>query len=159
MIKGDSLVSNYSVIFRRKPCKCSSRLSFILQLWPKTNSALSQEHTSLEEIRNQKSHKSQNDRYWNGFLGILEFNLLAKAGFPTSGCTRTCPDVFWKSPEKEALGRLFQCSGTLTVKTFFLMSRHNFLCSRFCSLPLVLLLGITENSSAPSSWHLLLRYL
>jgi len=50
-----------------------------------------------------------------------------------------------------SLGNLFQCSITLRVKKFFLMFRRNFLCFGLCPLPLVLSLGTTENSLAPSS--------
>ena len=50
-----------------------------------------------------------------------------------------------------SLGNLFQCSITLRGKKFFLMFRWNFLCFSLCPLPLVLLLGTTEKSLAPSS--------
>jgi len=49
------------------------------------------------------------------------------------------------------LGSPFQYSVTLRVKKFFLMFRWNFLCFSLCLLPLVLLLGTTEESLAPSS--------
>jgi len=49
------------------------------------------------------------------------------------------------------LGSLFQCSVTLRGKKFFLMFRRNFLCFNLCPLPLVLSLGTTEKSLAPSS--------
>ena len=42
------------------------------------------------------------------------------------------------------LSKLWQCSGTHTVKKCFLVFRENILCSCLCSLPLVLLLGTTE---------------
>jgi len=48
-------------------------------------------------------------------------------------------------------GSLFQCSVTLRGKKFFLMFRRNFLCFSLCPLPLVLSLGTTEKSLAPSS--------
>ena len=54
-----------------------------------------------------------------------------------------------------SLGRLFQGSVTLRGK-FFLMFRWNFLCFSFCPLPLVLSLGTTEKSLAPSSWGIIL---
>lgn len=57
---------------------------------------------------------------------------------------------FWMSPEREF--QLFQCSGTLNVKKFFLMLRWNFLCFSLWALLLVLLLCIIENSLAPFSW-------
>jgi len=50
-----------------------------------------------------------------------------------------------------SLGSLFQCSVTLRGKKFFLMFRQNFLCFSLCPLPLVLSLGTTEKSLAPSS--------
>ena len=59
---------------------------------------------------------------------------------------------------KPPLGSLFQCSVTLRVKKFFLMFRWNFLCFSFCLLPLVLSLGTTGKSLAPSSWHPPCRY-
>jgi len=49
-----------------------------------------------------------------------------------------------------SLGSLGQGSVTLRVKKFFLMFRWNFLCFRLCPLPLVLSLGTTEKSLAPS---------
>jgi len=49
------------------------------------------------------------------------------------------------------LGNLFQCSVTLEEKKFFLMFKRNFLCFSLCPLPLVLPLGTTEKSLAPSS--------
>ena len=48
-------------------------------------------------------------------------------------------------------GNLFQGSVTLRGKKFFLMFRRNFLCFSLCPLPLVLSLGSTEKSLAPSS--------
>ena len=50
-----------------------------------------------------------------------------------------------------SLGSLFQCSVTLRGKKFFLMFRRNFLCFSLCPLPLVLSLGTTGKSLAPSS--------
>ena len=44
-----------------------------------------------------------------------------------------------------SLGSLFQGSVTLRGKKFFLMFNWNFLCFSLCPLPLVLLLGTTEN--------------
>ena len=50
-----------------------------------------------------------------------------------------------------SLGNLGQGLTTLMVKKFFLMFRRNFLCLSLCPLPLVLSLGTTEKSLAPSS--------
>ena len=50
-----------------------------------------------------------------------------------------------------SLGNLLQYSVTLRVKKFFLMFRRNFLSLSLCPLPLVLSLGTTEKSLAPSS--------
>jgi len=50
-----------------------------------------------------------------------------------------------------SLGSLFQGSVTLRAKKFFLMFRQKFLCFSLCPLPLVLSLGTTEKSLAPSS--------
>ena len=50
-----------------------------------------------------------------------------------------------------SLGSLFQGSVTLRGKKFFLMLRRNFLCFSLCPLPLVLSLGTTGQSLAPSS--------
>jgi len=50
-----------------------------------------------------------------------------------------------------SLGSLFQGSVTVREKLFFLMFRQNFLCFNLCPLPLVLSLGTTEKSLAPSS--------
>jgi len=57
------------------------------------------------------------------------------------------------------LGSLFQGSVTIQVKKFFLVFRWNFLCFSLCPLPLVLSLGTTEKSLAPSSRHPPSRYL
>ena len=51
------------------------------------------------------------------------------------------------------LGSLGQGSVTLRGKKFFLGFRRNFLCFSLCPLPLVLSLGTTGKSLAPSSWH------
>ena len=58
-----------------------------------------------------------------------------------------------------SLGSLCQGSVTLRGKKFFLIFRRNFLCFSLCPLPLVLSLGTTEKSLAPSSWHPPCRYL
>ena len=58
-----------------------------------------------------------------------------------------------------SLGSLCQGSVTLRGKKFFLMFSWNFLCFSLCPLPLVLSLGTTEKSLAPSSWHPPFRYL
>jgi len=50
-----------------------------------------------------------------------------------------------------SLGSLFQGSVTLRGKKFFLMFRRNFLCFSLCPLLLVVSLGTTEKSLAPSS--------
>lgn len=57
-----------------------------------------------------------------------------------------------------SLHNLFQCSGTISVKKFFLMFRQHFLCFNLCLLCLVLLLDTTEKGLLPFFWHLLLRY-
>jgi len=56
-----------------------------------------------------------------------------------------------KGDSTTSLGNLVQWSITLRGKKFFLMFRRNFLCFRLCPLPLVLSLGSTEKSLAPSS--------
>ena len=58
-----------------------------------------------------------------------------------------------------SLGSLYQCSVILRGKKFFLMFSWNFLCFSLCPLPLVLSLGTTGKSLAPSSWHPPCRYL
>jgi len=50
-----------------------------------------------------------------------------------------------------SLGKVFQCSVTLRGKKFFLMFSWNFPCFSLCPLPLVLSLGTTDKSLAPSS--------
>jgi len=49
-----------------------------------------------------------------------------------------------------SLGNWCQCLVPLTVKRCFLMFRENFLCFSLCPFPLVLSLGTTEKSLAPS---------
>ena len=51
------------------------------------------------------------------------------------------------------LGNLCQCSVTRTVKKCFPMLRGNLLCFSVCPLPLVLSVGTTEKTLAPSSLH------
>ena len=58
-----------------------------------------------------------------------------------------------------SLGSLGQGSVTLRGKKFFLVFSWNFLCFSLCPLPLVLMLGTTEKSLAPSSWPPPCRYL
>ena len=58
-----------------------------------------------------------------------------------------------------SLGSLGQGSVTLRVKKFFLMFSWNFLGFSLCPLPLVLSLGTTGKSLAPSSWPPPCRYL
>jgi len=53
--------------------------------------------------------------------------------------------------KRSRIRTLFQCSVTLRVKKLFLMFRRNFLYFSLCPLPLVLSLGTTEKSLAPSS--------
>ena len=55
-------------------------------------------------------------------------------------------------------GNLCQCSVTLSVTKCFLMFRGNLPCFSLCPLPLVLSLGTTEQSLAPSSLHPPCRY-
>lgn len=43
-------------------------------------------------------------------------------------------------------------------KTFLLVFSQNFLCSSLCPLPLILSLGTTDKSVAPSSWQPPFRY-
>ena len=50
-----------------------------------------------------------------------------------------------------SLGSLSEGSVTLRVKKFFLVFSWSFLCFSLCPLPLVLLLGTTGKSLAPSS--------
>lgn len=53
-----------------------------------------------------------------------------------------------------SMGSLFQCSDTLSIKTFFLIFIWNFLCFYLCLLPLVLPLG---RSAMKSVWLCLLH--
>jgi len=68
---------------------------------------------------------------------------------------RTASRRVFNIPREEdsttSLGSLFQCSITLGRKKFFLMLRWNFLCFSLYLLPLVLSLGTTKKSVAPSS--------
>ena len=58
-----------------------------------------------------------------------------------------------------ALGKLCQCLVTPAVKKWFLMFRGNLPCFSWCPLPLVLALGTTKRSLAPTPLHPPLRYL
>lgn len=60
-------------------------------------------------------------------------------------------NIFSEGDSTASLGNLFQRLVTCIVKKFFLISRWNLLCISFYLLPPVLLLGITEQSVAPSS--------
>lgn len=57
------------------------------------------------------------------------------------------------------LGNLLRCSVTCTIKMFSLMFRWNLLSISFCPLSFILLLVITEQCLAASSWLLPFRYL
>jgi len=65
--------------------------------------------------------------------------------------SRQVLNISRKGDSTTSLGSLFQCSVTLRGKKFFLMFRQNFLCFSLCPLSLVLSLGTTEKSLAPSS--------
>lgn len=58
-----------------------------------------------------------------------------------------------------SLDSVCQCSITCIVKKCFLMFRRILLCFSLCPMPLVLSLGTSENSVAPSSLHCPFRYL
>lgn len=55
--------------------------------------------------------------------------------------------AFVKSEDRES----FRCSVTLTVKKFRPLFKRNLFCPSSHPLPLVLSLGVTEKSPAPSS--------
>ena len=50
-----------------------------------------------------------------------------------------------------SLSSLCQCSATLKVKNFFLVSRWNFLCSNLCLLPLIHITGHQQKNPDPIS--------
>ena len=88
---------------------------------------------------------------WSGLEGTSVGHLVqpaAEAGSPTAGWVF---NISREGDSTTSLGSLFQCSVTLRGKKFFLVFRRNFLCFSLCPLPLVLSLGTTEKSLAPSS--------
>ena len=78
---------------------------------------------------------------------------------PHRTTSRQVVNICREGESTASLGSLFQCSVTLRGKKFFLMFSWSFLCFNLCPLPLVLSLGTTEKSLAPSSWHPPFRYL
>ena len=113
--------------------------------------------------RPTRNREPQNGWGWKGSLEVIWSKPPAQAGPPTADCPGPCPDGFWISPKDgdytTSLGSLCQCSVTFPVKKCFLMFRGNLLCFSLCPLPLVLSLGTTEKSLAPSSLHPPFRYL
>ena len=79
----------------------------------------------------------------------------AQAGSPRAGCKGPRPGgsgiISREGDSTAPLGSLCQGSVTPRMKKFFLIFRRNFLCLSLCPLPLVLSLGTTEKSLAPSS--------
>lgn len=95
-------------------------------------------------------------------LVVIWANTSVQVGQHRDTCPGPYPDGFWISPRRKtttSLGNLCHCSVTRTVKMCFLMFRQNLLCSTWCPVPLAPAHGTTEKSLAPSSLHLLLRYL
>ena len=103
---------------------------------------------------NHRITESQNGRGWKGPLWSSSPPPLPKQGLLQQAAQDLVQWVFNISREGDSttsLGSLFQCSVTLRGKKFLLMLRRNFLCFRLYPLPLVLSLGTTEKSLAPSS--------
>ena len=97
--------------------------------------------------------ESQNGKDWKGPLWIICSNPSAKTG-PSRAVRNLSRQVLNISGEGESttsLSSLLQCSVILIVKKFFLILRWNFIYFSLCPLPLVLSLGTTEKSLAPSS--------
>lgn len=78
----------------------------------------------------------------------------------TAGCIGNHPGGFRTSAEKYTPQHLWAaCFSDLLPSKLFFMFVWNLQCSSLCPLLLVLLLGNTEISLAPSSWNPSLRYL
>ena len=99
--------------------------------------------------------ESQHGRGWKGSPGITQSHPLPKQGHPQQAAQhRVQPGLEYLQRRRLhnlPLGSLGQGSITLRGKKFFLMFSWNFLCSSLCPLPLVLALGTTAKSLAPSS--------
>jgi len=91
---------------------------------------------------------------WSGPISLL------KQGHPELVAQDHVQRAFEYSPgdSTNSLGNLCQCSVTFMLTKYFLKFRANCLCFSVCPLPLVLSLGTTEKSLAPSCLHPLFRY-
>jgi len=100
--------------------------------------------------------ESQNHRmfgFGKDLCGSSSPTLLPKQGHlqqAAQDLSRRVLNISREGESTASLGSLFQCFVTLRVRKFFLMFRCNFLCFSLCPLPLVLSLGTTEKSLAPS---------
>ena len=106
--------------------------------------ALSLNHEMVWVGRDHRITESQNSRGWKGPLWVTQSRLHRTP-------SRRGWNISREGDSTASLGSLFQCSVTLRGKKFLLVFRRNFLCFSLCPLPLVLSLGTTEKSLAPSS--------
>jgi len=94
--------------------------------------------------------ESQSGWVWKGPLWVTQSNSLWKQGHPEEAAQDRV-HVGLEYLQRRRLRSLFQGSVTLRGKKFFHIFSWNFLCFSLCPLPLVLSLGTTGKSLAPSS--------
>lgn len=86
--------------------------------------------------------------HWVQFLGPQRTN--QKSDHVTESTVQTFPELWELAAMVTALGSLFLCLTTFSVKNFFLISNLNFPCCNFMPFPQVLLLVTRERISEPA---------
>jgi len=84
--------------------------------------------------------------HWVQFLGPQRTN--QKSDHVTESTVQTFPELWELAAMVTALGSLFLCLTTFSVKNFFLISNLNFPCCNFMPFPQVLLLVTRKKRSA-----------
>ena len=110
-----------------------------------------------ELVGSYRITESQNGRGWGTSVGhLVQPSCRTRVTYSKLHRTlsRRVLNISREGDSTTPLGSLFQCCVTLREKKFFLMFSWNFLCFSLCPLPLVLSLGTTEKSLAPSIMQL-----
>ena len=95
-------------------------------------------------------HVTDSQKGW-GWQEPLEV-ILSNSGPPRDSCLGPCPDSFSISPRTKSPQTLWAtCASAWSPSQCFLMIWWKLLCFSLCPLPLILSLGTTERSLAPSS--------
>lgn len=147
-----NFTSKCLVFYHRKTTKMavSAKLKLFLHSQDQTSATERNRTTKTQykDLSDMKFIGPQNFRGWKRPQEITESNPAAKAGPYSRAHKQASREVLNMSRGDHTTfqHRLFQCSAPLTAQNFFLVLVWNFLGSRFCLLPLVLLLLATEKS-------------